>query len=417
MRVTDCLVGKESMSVGEAVQLNSQSQSSDKTVPEDSAVGKLALLAGLCNEADFDPTTTHLPLSERKINGNATDQAVLRFAESVSPIAGMKQRWRTDFRLAFNSKNKFMINVASPVWAADAKTPASEQPTLMIKGAPDILLPRCATYLSQEGHPVDLYESDRKAIEAVKDDWSSQGKRVILIACKVLPEWFSALNTATRAYEQAVLDEATQDLELVGLVGIVDPPREEIPGVISTLRDAGIKIHMVTGDFKLTAQAIASTCGIITNPKPLIDDVSALSTDEKFCKTAYNETRAPRSIVLSGPELVSLDDDQWNRLCRYDEIVFARTTPEQKLRIVKEFKARNETVGSKYQASLLAKYVQLTTDSDGRRRQRCAFAKGCRYWYRYGLGIRHCYRSCRYGSSRLIRRYSRSGQVWSSRIW
>jgi sodium/potassium-transporting ATPase subunit alpha len=406
MRVTDCLVGKEPTSVREAAQLSSQSQPSDKAAPEDSTMGKLALLAGLCNEAEFDPTTIHLPLSDRKINGNATDQAVLRFAESVSPIAGMKKRWRTDFRLAFNSKNKFMINIASPVWAADAKTPASQQPTLMIKGAPDILLPRCATYLSQEGHPVDLYESDRKAIESVKDDWSSQGKRVILIACKTLPERFSALNTATREYEQAVLDEATEDLELVGLVGIVDPPREEIPGVVSTLRSAGIKIHMVTGDFKLTAQAIASTCGIITNPTDRVDDVSALSKDEKSSEIAYNGTGVPRSIVLSGPELVTLDDDQWNNLCRYDEIVFARTTPEQKLRIVRELQARNETVGSKYQASLLTKYIQLTNDSDGRRRQRCAFVKGCRYWYCYGIGFRHCYRSCRYGSSRFIRRYS-----------
>jgi sodium/potassium-transporting ATPase subunit alpha len=365
MRVTDCLVGKEPTSFREAAQLNSQSQCSDKTAPEDSAMGKLALLAGLCNEAEFDPTTIHLPLSDRKINGNATDQAILRFAESVSPIVGMKKRWRTDFRLAFNSKNKFMISVASPVWSADAKTPASEPPTLMIKGAPDILLPRCATYLSQEGRPVDLYESDRKAIESVKDDWSSQGKRVILIACKILPGRFSALDTATREYEQAALGAATQDLELVGLVGIVDPPREEIPGVVSTLRGAGIKIHMVTGDFKLTAQAIASTCGILTNPKTFVDDVSALSKDKKSPETTYNGTRVPRSIVLSGPELITLDDDQWNSLCQYDEIVFARTTPEQKLRIMKELQARSETVGSKYQASLLAKYVQLTNDSDG----------------------------------------------------
>jgi sodium/potassium-transporting ATPase subunit alpha len=365
MRVTDCLVGKEPTSFREAAQLNSQSQCSDKTAPEDSAMGKLALLAGLCNEAEFDPTTIHLPLSDRKINGNATDQAILRFAESVSPIVGMKKRWRTDFRLAFNSKNKFMISVASPVWSADAKTPASEPPALMIKGAPDILLPRCATYLSQEGRPVDLYESDRKAIESVKDDWSSQGKRVILIACKILPGRFSALDTATREYEQAALGAATQDLELVGLVGIVDPPREEIPGVVSTLRGAGIKIHMVTGDFKLTAQAIASTCGILTNPKTFVDDVSALSKDKKSPETTYNGTRVPRSIVLSGPELITLDDDQWNSLCQYDEIVFARTTPEQKLRIVKELQARSETVGSKYQASLLAKYVQLTNDSDG----------------------------------------------------
>jgi sodium/potassium-transporting ATPase subunit alpha len=73
MRVTDCLVGKESISMREALQVTSQNHSSKHTAPEDSAMGKLALLAGLCNEADFDPTTIHLPLSDRKISGNATD--------------------------------------------------------------------------------------------------------------------------------------------------------------------------------------------------------------------------------------------------------------------------------------------------------------------------------------------------------
>jgi sodium/potassium-transporting ATPase subunit alpha len=360
MRVTDCLVGKESTSICETTQLALQCQSSESTVPEDSPMGKLALLAGLCNEAKFDPTTIYLPLSDRKINGNATDQAVLRFAESILSIADTQRRWRTDFRLAFNSKNKFMISVASPIWVEDAKSPATEQPTLMIKGAPDILLPRCSTFLSQEGNQVDLYESERRAIESLKDEWSSQGKRVILIACKILPERFSAIHTASREYEQAVLGEAAQDLEVVGLVGIVDPPRDEIPGVVSTLRGAGIKIHMVTGDFKLTAQSIAATCGIITNPKHLVDDVSALTTAEKSLETASVGSRVPRSIVLSGPELISLDDVQWDNLCQYDEIVFARTTPEQKLRIVKEFKYRNETVGSKYQAFSVVKV--LTAD-------------------------------------------------------
>lgn len=58
--------------------------------------------------------------------------------------------------------------------------------------------------------------------------------------------------------------------------------------------------------------------------------------------------RPTHAIVLSGPELISLKDSQWDSLCRYDEIVFARTIPEQKLRIVKEFRARDEIVGSEY---------------------------------------------------------------------
>ena len=93
----------------------------------------------------------------------------------------------------------------------------------------------------------------------------------------------------------------------------------------------------VTGDFKLTAQAIAEQCGIITNPA-VLDDISALDREAK-----HGFTRG--SIVLSGPELMSLNETQWDQLCQYQEIVFARTTPEQKLRIVREFQARDNIVG------------------------------------------------------------------------
>lgn len=105
----------------------------------------------------------------------------------------------------------------------------------------------------------------------------------------------------------------------------------------------------VTGDFSLTAQAIASECGIISTDQ--IDDVSAL---QRF-NTVDPSIRAlepdigmstPRcAIVLSGSELITLNDQQWDQLCRYQEIVFARTTPEHKLRIVREFQARSQIVG------------------------------------------------------------------------
>ena len=111
----------------------------------------------------------------------------------------------------------------------------------------------------------------------------------------------------------------------------------------------------MTGDYALTAQAIATDCGIISNIPSLVKNFKALSHDEK--KPQYDSIdRAPSpettlgrtsntSIVISGPEMITLNDSQWNQLCRYDEIVFARTTPEQKLRIVREFQARNAIVG------------------------------------------------------------------------
>lgn len=147
--------------------------------------------------------------------------------------------------------------------------------------------------------------------------------------------------------------------------------RSEIPDVVRILRRAGIRLFMVcatdfcplskiadsgepqvTGDFKLTAQAIARECGIITNPPSQVHDISALSRQsypefsEKEIRTSSPSSEGPyTSITLSGPELITLNDSQWSQLCRYDEIIFARTTPEQKLRIVKELQSRDNIVG------------------------------------------------------------------------
>lgn len=101
----------------------------------------------------------------------------------------------------------------------------------------------------------------------------------------------------------------------------------------------------------MTAQAIAEECGIVTNPTHAVKNVGALSRDaESSCETEYPEkgkddSSPYTSIVISDPGLITLNDNQWNQLCKYDEIVFARTTPAQKLRIVRKFQARDEIVG------------------------------------------------------------------------
>lgn len=108
----------------------------------------------------------------------------------------------------------------------------------------------------------------------------------------------------------------------------------------------------VTGDFALTAQAIAAECGIITNPSGMVKSIAALRRNSLDLPVSSSDTkiidfasRPSKSIVLSGPEMITLNENQWDQLCSYDEIVFARTTPEQKLRIVREFQSRDEIVG------------------------------------------------------------------------
>lgn len=103
MFVTECSIGTHSMTPQSA---RDEMASSGRN---NTAISQMRLIAGLCNSGEFDASTMHLPLSERKINGDATDQAVLRFSESLGPVSELRNMWRKTFELAFNSKNKFMV--------------------------------------------------------------------------------------------------------------------------------------------------------------------------------------------------------------------------------------------------------------------------------------------------------------------
>jgi sodium/potassium-transporting ATPase subunit alpha len=95
----------------------------------------------------------------------------------------------------------------------------------------------------------------------------------------------------------------------------------------------------VTGDFGLTALAIARQCGIVTADQA--HDVAAL----RRITQSNDKATTSSAIVISGSDLITLKDDEWDQICKYPEIVFSRTTPDQKLRIVREFQARDEIVG------------------------------------------------------------------------
>ena len=99
-----------------------------------------------------------------------------------------------------------------------------------------------------EGDAKVLDNAARAKIEEIKNTWSSQGRRVILLARKtVCKEQIRAMTTSSQ-FEDEVLHHAREGLTLVGIVGIVDPPRDEIPSVVKILRGAGIRIFMVSSD-------------------------------------------------------------------------------------------------------------------------------------------------------------------------
>jgi sodium/potassium-transporting ATPase subunit alpha len=104
---------------------------------------------------------------------------------------------------------------------------------------------RCSTYATMDGEAMYLDDNIKAAIERSKNTWSAQGKRVILLARKVLPKSHIRSDPTSAHFEKEIMDHARSGLTLVGLVGIVDPPRDEIPSVVRILRGAGIRIFMV----------------------------------------------------------------------------------------------------------------------------------------------------------------------------
>ncbi|GAB0132368.1 hypothetical protein EsDP_00000808 [Epichloe bromicola] len=352
MAVSDCSIGSNNLTLDELREAMASKNTEKLDVAH--TFGQLASLSALCNGAEMDAAQADIPVEKRNIFGDATDTAVLRFSEIVAQgnVNYFRSCWKKVFELAFNSKNKFMIRCfAIARHEALDRTLTNQDATefrdndllLTVKGAPDVLIERCSHYLAPSGEVVELTKEAKATFEHVKNMYSSQGKRCLLLARKIL-QGGATLEGEDPGYEKKAIEEAKTGITLVGFVAIVDPLRTEIPEVVSTLRGAGIRFSMVTGDFALTALSIAREAGIVTcvhvdgvaqlERGPLDDGSTSGDTDVEKQVTASSGRGA---LVISGPELTTLTDHQWTTLTEYEEVVFARTTPEQKLRIVREY--------------------------------------------------------------------------------
>ena len=207
-----------------------------------------------------------------------------------------------------------------------------------------MLMGHCASIDTLAGQSEPLSAARRADLEAMQHSWASEGKRIILLSEQsVSADKLAGIAPGSKEMTTRLLQLSTMDMTIVGLVGIVDPPRDGIPKVMETCRAAGIRVCMITGDFQITALAIARQCGIITCAPHKVQTVDALDKGLSNKERNYN-IDDKQAMVISGNELLYLNEFQWEQLVHYEEIVFARTSPEQKLRIVKEFQARKNIV-------------------------------------------------------------------------
>jgi sodium/potassium-transporting ATPase subunit alpha len=151
------------------------------------------------------------------------------------------------------------LNLALPLVETNVFKP-DEQMLLTIKGAPDFLMDRCTHFTGKGGETCVLDDDIRRQIAEIKNQWSAEGRRVILLGRRVLSNQANNFTSATSSgqFEKGIIKQARAGLTLVGLVAIEDPPRDKIPEVIRVLRRAGIRIFMVCSPSSLTKQLINS---------------------------------------------------------------------------------------------------------------------------------------------------------------
>ena len=170
-----------------------------------------------------------------------------------------------------------------------------------VKGAPEVILARC-TQIFENGTVHPLKEEDKKNISKIYKTMAGSGLRTLAIAFRDLPQ-------ETKLSEESVENQ----LVLLGIVGIIDPPHKEVPEAISLARSAGIKTIMITGDSPDTASAIAKAINL----------------------------EADRAITST--ELSQIDDKTLTHILQ-EKVLFARARPEDKLRIVKNLKQQDQIV-------------------------------------------------------------------------
>jgi magnesium-transporting ATPase (P-type) len=272
--------------------INNQPMQREEAVP----VSQLLEISALCNSSKITPPSDKNP--NWSVIGDPTDGALLvaaiKYGLNVQVLH--KEKPLIDI-LPFSSERKHMSTIH--------ETPDNGV-LVYTKGAPRNILELCSKE-DTDGKIEDLNQENIEAIEAKIHEFANKGLRIIAVAYKHLPKG---------GYKKG--DDVEKDLIFVGLAGMRDPPRAEVKDAVLKAKQAGIKTVIITGDYGPTAQAVAQEVSII---------------EESSC-----------CQIIRGVDLDELKDEDIVEAVKMREVIFARVSPEQKLRIVKVLKKSGEVV-------------------------------------------------------------------------
>ncbi|WP_034552376.1 cation-translocating P-type ATPase [Carnobacterium funditum] len=244
---------------------------------------RLMQVAVLANDSTINETGQEL--------GDPTEVAMVSFSNKVNqPYEDLRTHYPRVAELPFDSDRKLMSTVHT----------IDNEAVMLTKGGPDVIFER-STKVLINGEVLPLTEERLKIIEDKNEAFSDRALRVLAFAYKPI------------AINHTIQFEDENDLILVGIMAMIDPPREAVYGAVDEAKKAGIKTVMITGDHKTTAQAIARDIGISKEG----------------------------DIALTGQELDALTEDELN--AQLEQIsVYARVSPENKIRIVRAWQNKDK---------------------------------------------------------------------------
>ncbi len=236
----------------------------------------------LCNNSKF---------KDNDFFGDPTEVALVNYAKNLADIAKTNSDFKRVHESPFDSKTKRMITT----------NVSGDKLIAYLKGAPEVVLAKCTKYRNDGKGEFKLTSDKKKEIFDIYNKMATSGQRVIAFAVKYT--------------NKQKVDE--DEFVFTGLVGMYDPPRKEIPDAIKKCHNAGVKVVMITGDYSKTAESIAKKVGLIQG-----DDVN----------------------IFTGSEIDKMNDFQIQNILKKDNLIFARSSPANKLKIVKNFQALGEVV-------------------------------------------------------------------------
>merc|ERR1712209_352042 len=282
----------------------------------------LSRVAALCNRAEFKPGQDSVPILKREVNGDASEAALLKCCKlTMGNVMQYRQRNKKVCEIPFNSTNKYQVSIH------ETEDKSDKRHLLVMKGAPERILATCSTIIIN-GRELPMTEEWKNAFNSAYMHLGGLGERVLGFCDYMLP---ADKYPAGYPFDAEDVNFPLEGLRFVGLMSMIDPPRAAVPDAVSKCRSAGIKVIMVTGDHPITAKAIAKSVGIISEGNETVEDIAArlnIPLEEV-------NPRDAKAAVIHGGELKELSEPQLDEILMYHtEIVFARTSPQQKLIIV-----------------------------------------------------------------------------------